>query len=236
MSLYDSIKQADAKLADDSAGSSSYFYLSPTRVSLSKVLFPAIEQHIRGKCLDAGAGRTAYKDKLLQHADEVVSLDWQQREVLDCSGSVMELPFRDDTFDSVFCSQVLEHVPMPEKALQEFHRCLKPGGSLVISVPHLAYLHNEPHDYFRYTKHGLKAMLERNGFDCVDIEPAGGLLSFLGHIPSVIVKALFAHIPVVGSVVMFGNRYYSQLVAWLDGLIDQKKLFALNYVTISIKK
>ncbi len=235
MNLYDSIKQADAKLADKTAGSDSYFYLSPTRVSLSKVLFPAIERHIRGRCLDAGAGRTAYKTKLLAQADEVVSLDWQRREALDCSGSVMELPFQDNVFDSVFCSQVLEHVPSPEQALQEFHRCLKPGGSLVISVPHLAYLHNEPHDYFRYTKHGLRVMLERNGFDVIDIHPAGGLLSFLGHIPSVIAKALFARVPVVGSVVMFLNRYYSQFVSWLDGWVDKKKLFALNYVVVGTK-
>ena len=236
MNLYDTIKQADAKLADAKAGSDAYFYLSPTRVSLAKVLFPVIEQHIHGKCLDAGAGRTAYKTKLLQKAYEVISLDWQQREVLDCSGSVMELPFQDQAFDSVFCSQVLEHVPSPEKVLQEFHRCLKPGGTLVISVPHLAYLHNEPHDYFRYTKHGLRAVLERNSFDVIDIQPAGGLLSFLGHIPSVIVKALFARIPVVGGMVMLLNRWYSQCVSWLDGLVDRKKLFALNYVTVSYKK
>lgn len=235
MNLYDRLKTRDSQIADQTAGGGDYFTLSPTRASLARVLPPAIQKHIRGVCLDAGAGRMAYRRLLAPRADEVVTLDWQPRPGLDIAGSVMELPLRDECLDSVLCSQVLEHVPDPAAALREFHRCLRPGGALVLSVPHLAYLHNEPHDYFRYTKHGLRVLLERAGFDTVSIEPAGGLLSFLGHIPSLTAKAAFARIPVLGACVMAANRVYSQAVAWADARFDPRKLFALNYVAVARK-
>jgi len=46
-----------------------------------------------------------------------------------------QLPFRDATFDMVFCSEVLEHVDHPEKMLGEIKRCLKEAGYAIVEVP-----------------------------------------------------------------------------------------------------
>ena len=50
-------------------------------------------------------------------------------------GDVLHLPFRSLSFDYVMCLEVLEHVDMPLVALKELHRCLKLGGTCIISVP-----------------------------------------------------------------------------------------------------
>ena len=50
-------------------------------------------------------------------------------------GDALRLPFADSSFDKIICSEVLEHIPDYEKALEEITRLLKPGGTLAISVP-----------------------------------------------------------------------------------------------------
>ncbi len=51
------------------------------------------------------------------------------------SANALELPFADDTFDKVICSEVLEHIPDYRGALREIERVLKPGGLFCASVP-----------------------------------------------------------------------------------------------------
>ncbi len=48
---------------------------------------------------------------------------------------IKSLPFKDNSFDNVVCSEVLEHIPDDKKAISEIIRVLKPGKTLVVSVP-----------------------------------------------------------------------------------------------------
>jgi len=50
-------------------------------------------------------------------------------------GDVEELPFQDNSYETIICSHVLDHLPKPEKALKEIYRVLKPGGVLIGTVP-----------------------------------------------------------------------------------------------------
>lgn len=235
MNIYDWIKRRDKRIADDSAGTEAYFSLSPTRWSLYRVLRPLLPQVIHGCCLDAGAGRMAFALMARDHAELYIAMDIQVRPGLQLAGSVLDIPLRDESLDSILCLQVLEHVPDPERAMREFYRCLKPGGTLLLSVPHLAYLHNEPRDYLRFTKHGLRTFLERAGFSDIEITPAGGLLSFLGHLPSMLVKSIFAPIPCLNRIALALNSLYAKTIASLDAHIETRKLFALNNVAVARK-
>ena len=57
----------------------------------------------------------------------------------------------------------------------------EPGGLLILSAPFSFRLHEEPHDYFRYTPHGLRSMLTGAGLEVEEIRPQGDLWSVVGH-------------------------------------------------------
>jgi ubiquinone/menaquinone biosynthesis C-methylase UbiE len=84
---------------------------------------------------------------------------------------VTNIPFQAGSFDVVLATNVLEHVWDYSRALEEIHRVLKPGGTVFVMVPFLFPLHDEPHDYWRFTRHALTRLL--GGFDDVTITYAG---------------------------------------------------------------
>lgn len=73
-------------------------------------------------------------------------------------------------FDLIVCSQVLEHVDDIDIAVDSISFLLKSGGVAVITVPFSWELHGEPHDYRRFTKHGLGYALKRAGLGKVEIK------------------------------------------------------------------
>ena len=87
------------------------------------------------------------------------------------------MPLPASLFDCALCTEVLEHVPEPGQALNEIARVLKPGGWLVLTVPLLLGLHEEPYDYYRYTVHGLRYLLSRAGFEVERVQTKGEMLA-----------------------------------------------------------
>lgn len=233
--MYKTLKQRGKAAADYYAQSDGYFTLSPSRITLLQGIQPLVERYCRGRLLDAGAGRGAYRTLLQQHAEEYVGLDVGPSSATAVVGDVQRLPFPDGSFDTVFCSQVLEHVPEPWLALAEFERVLRPGGRLILSVPHISWLHNEPHDYYRYTRHGLRFLLRQAGLEPDCIEPAGGLFALLGHICSTLWMNLTFGIPVVHPLVRGWNTLWGKGISFLDRHLEKKKVFALNYVCVAGK-
>ncbi|WP_375242227.1 class I SAM-dependent methyltransferase [Lacinutrix sp.] len=55
--------------------------------------------------------------------------------IADVKADICNLPFKDDSYDVIFCNHVLEHIPDDTKAMQELYRVLKPGGYGVFQVP-----------------------------------------------------------------------------------------------------
>ena len=82
------------------------------------------------------------------------------------------LPFRNDSFDAVICTEVMEHVPDYRRLLGEVARVLKPSGTVVLSVPFVFQYHPDPIDLIRLTPAGLSAEMVRAGFD---VDCSGGL-------------------------------------------------------------
>jgi SAM-dependent methyltransferase len=88
--------------------------------------------------------------------------------------------YRDGTYDFVVLDQVLEHVEAPAKALSEIHRVLKKGGWLICTTPFLIQIHNYPSDYWRFTKEGMKKLLEN--FSEVQVQSWGNRKTAIYHL------------------------------------------------------
>lgn len=135
--------------------------------------------------LDAGAGEGAYARFFPKQRYVGVDLgigdpQWDYRR-LDTVGDLLRLPFRSGTFDACLNVVTLEHVPEPARAVEEMARALKPGGRLLLVAPQDWEVHQAPHDYFRFTRHGIHYLLEQAGFGSIRIYPVGGFFRLLAR-------------------------------------------------------
>jgi SAM-dependent methyltransferase len=235
MGLLARIKAGSRAVSDRCAGGRDYFELATTNLSLYRHLREAAGDHLRGRVLDAGAGRGAYRPMLQAACDAYESLDIAAADGIDHVGDLQATGLPDAAYDGVFCTQVLHHLPEPERALREIARLLKPGGRAVLSVPHLVWLHNEPHDYYRFTAHGLRHLLDKAGLDEVEIRPAGGLICFLAYAPSTAALALLYPVGPLFRLGLWCNRLFIRVALWLDALLGMKALYPTNYVAVARK-
>lgn len=87
----------------------------------------------------------------------------------DVVGDGYSLPFRDGTFDAVFCEYVIEHVPDPEGFIAAASHALKPDGIFYLEIPFLQPLHGEGADFTRWTREGFIRAAERAGLQILEI-------------------------------------------------------------------
>jgi len=140
---------------------------------------------LTGRVLDLGCGNQPYRPHLTG-VSQYVGLDYPLTQSglklkvrPEVYGDARVLPFADESFDGVLCSQVLEHVDRPEVVVQEIGRVLKPGGWGIIYVPFFYNAHLEPHDYFRFSSYGIKDLAERNGLQVRQLRGQGSIGTLL---------------------------------------------------------
>ncbi len=127
---------------------------------------------LSGKLLDFGCGSKPYRN--LFDVQEYVGLDIQESghniksENVNVFYNGEEIPFENDHFDSIFSSEVFEHVFNIDTVLSEINRVCKMEGKLLITVPFVWDEHEIPYDYARYTSFGIKHLLERHGFEVLN--------------------------------------------------------------------
>ena len=144
----------------------------------------------RGRLLDVGCGAKPYESLFRPYVDEYVGVEKrgtfaQTHSAGDSSCDIYydgdRLPLPDESFDTVLNIQVLEHTPRPQELLDELARVLRKDGLLILSAPFSFRLHEEPHDYFRYSPHGLNSMCQRAGLEILEMQPQRGLWGVIGH-------------------------------------------------------
>jgi SAM-dependent methyltransferase len=158
--------------------------LIPSRVRLEEFAREAAASLPPGALvLDAGAGKGPYRPCFAGARYESADFCKLPREYPEITYvcDLTRIPVEESRFDLVFCSQVLEHVPEPAQVLREFHRVLKPGGSLWLSAPLFYEEHNAPYDFFRYTRYGFTHLLQGAGFELVDLRWLEGYCATLSH-------------------------------------------------------
>lgn len=153
----------------------------PHKSATNWLIYDLIDAHLwkntafyKGVIYDLGCGEKPYQEFFLQFAQSYVGVDWSgtlHHLTADIVANLNErLPIEDGVADTVVSLSVLEHLSEPGVMLSEAFRLLKPGGALVLEVPFMWHVHEAPHDFFRFTRHGLVHLIRRAGFDDVRVE------------------------------------------------------------------
>jgi len=128
----------------------------------------------QGSLLDFGCGSKPYK-KYFTNVDKYVGLEYDNGDLskshsadIVYSGNV--LPFNNEHFDSVLATEVIEHIFNLDAMLDEIYRVIKPGGYFFITIPFIFGEHEVPNDYGRYTRYGIRKILEDHNFEVIEIQ------------------------------------------------------------------
>jgi SAM-dependent methyltransferase len=180
--------------------------------------------------LDAGAGEGNYKHYFA--AQRYFGLDlgigdrhWNYSN-LDVIGDLSGMPFRDGSFDACLNVVTLEHVKNPALVIREIGRTLAPGARFLLIVPFEWEEHQQPHDYFRFTRFSLDYMLDQAGFEDLSIKPVGGFFRMLSR------RMLYALQFFPGPSIFIGAFFFvppALLLPLLEPL-DQRQNFTLGYI------
>lgn len=139
---------------------------------------------LSGKLLDFGCGSKPYKQYFKNYTEYVgcdieVSGHSHEEENIDVYYDGKTLPFENETFDSIFSSEVFEHIFNLEPIIQELNRVLRIDGDMLITVPFVWNEHEVPYDFGRYTSFGLTDLLERNGFKVIELRKSTSYIEVL---------------------------------------------------------
>lgn len=147
------------------------------------------------RLLDAGAGECQYKKHcghLKYVAQDIAVYDgkgdtglqtgsWDFSKI-DIVCDILDIPEPDASFDAVLCTEVLEHLPDPVRALDEMARLLRPGGMFIITAPFWSLTHFAPYHYATgFNRYFYELHLERLEFDIVEITPNGNFFECVGQ-------------------------------------------------------
>ncbi len=137
--------------------------------------------HYWGRLPDLAAGEAVYRDWFLDHADEYIALDWLSGYHDTKVDVVVDLnpprPLASGSANTIASISVLERLCEPGTMSGEALRILKPGGSLALQVPWPWWIHEVPHDYFRYAPFGMNSLRSKAGFQEIDAHLLAGVFA-----------------------------------------------------------
>ncbi|MEX1119188.1 MAG: methyltransferase domain-containing protein [Terrimicrobiaceae bacterium] len=142
--------------------------------------------------LDAGAGDAPYRG-LFAHAryesaDFLGSDRKYAKPTYECD--LASIPVEDTRFDFVIFNQVMEHLPEPAAVRAELFRVLKPSGKLIYTGPLFFEEHEQPYDFYRYTRFGVRHLFEKAGFEVERLDWLEGFFGTAGYGLSAIARFL----------------------------------------------
>lgn len=183
------------------------------------------------KILNIGCGETRY-------GSNYINLDIALTKEVDIVADAHYLPFKDKTFDFIFCGAVLEHVKRPFYVVEEIYRVLTPGGELFITIPFLYPFHvsiGTKDDYFRVTKEACKELFGKFRIQKIGITagPASAFcLVTYGLVETILIKIIKN--PTLIGMVMIPVSWLLYPIKYLDKILiklpEAHKYAAMFYV------
>lgn len=191
--------------------------------------------YFRGRLIDIGCGLKPHAKILKPFVTEHIGVDLPAgihgSGFVDIEATAYDIPIPDSTFDSALCTVVLEHLEEPLLALKECHRILRPGAYAIYSAPFIWHLHEEPRDFFRYSKHGLRYLAEKAGFEVIEIRPLGGFWITSGQMFVYYIyrahRGIFRRVPIIPAVGLA-----IQIAAYLLDRIDRAEEWTWLYTAV----
>ncbi len=185
------------------------------------------ETKLIGEVLDIGGARNPdyfnYFDiSLLQ---KVTIVDGKLNNI---DFEIDNLPYNTESFDTVICANVLEHIFNYQHLVNESFRVLEKKGFLVGFVPFLIQYHPDPHDYFRYTDESLKKIFMQAGFSHVEIKKIG-----LGPLMINFNNIMFMFPKSLRSVIAIPYFIFSKILVRLKPALIQR--YPIGYTFICLK-
>jgi SAM-dependent methyltransferase len=190
----------------------------------------------RGRVLDLGCGDQPYAPLVRRQGAMYVGIDiaTTQRPAPDVCADSLSLPFKSSSFDAILSTQVIEHVRDPFRLFAEIRRVLRPGGHLVMTAPQLWPLHEEPHDYFRFTRYGLDMLAARNGLQVLVLRERGNGILALGQMTEVLLYGAIGERSALRVPLKILLAPYLSVCSALDRWLPYPKL-TLGYLLVAQK-
>jgi len=210
------------------------FYRKPKITSNIYLHFSTLSEDIqkyakyaKGTLLDIGAGLAPYQPffKNIKKYIKMDNFNYPGAKP-DIIGDALNIPLKKGSIDSIFSSQVLEHVTNPKKMVNEIHRVLKKGGVCILTTHMAQVLHGEPHDYFRFTEHGLRELFKK--FNYIEIKQNGGALLAIFQL---FIFAINEKIPIISKPLIISLNL---IIKQLDKVFFDRR-FTINYLVYAIK-
>ncbi|HLB75292.1 MAG TPA: class I SAM-dependent methyltransferase [Sedimentisphaerales bacterium] len=185
-------------------------------------------QHLaHGKLIDVGCGSKPFKH-IFTNIDSYYGVDIVENSEADLICDVQKLEIEDNSADTILSTQVIEHVPEPNVLMREISRICKKGGIVLLTAPFLCRIHGEPHDFFRFTRFGLKHLFEKNGFEIIAIEQDGGFFHSMTFLTNFYLKQELGRLS-------YAINPLIDLLYLIIRCFDRNKNYAFMYLVVAKK-
>lgn len=194
-----------------------------------KSYFQSLPNDKKLTIVDFGCGQKPYEVFVNNHEYIGIDID-KSNDKADIYADITNIPIDDGAADIVTSFYVLEHVEEPQKVINEKFRILKKNGELFMLIPMYWEEHEQPYDFFRFTRFGIIKLMENAGFKDIKVREINTAPSILGMNLAILFNRRFFKvlIPVI-------NYIFYKLEIRMQRKAIKNNILLSNVMTFEVK-